>query len=612
VQRLLSLALLLLFLPFSSFAITALDIRNTSVAFSPEGTSLHEIVRTLQSARERVDVAPFYLSHTNLIDTLCYLSAKKNIKVRCFMDPASTVPAESHVLDRLVQHGVKVYVVHVPNGKMHLKCAVVDDTIVLTGAANWTVRAFDNNVEDSLILQSPSLARAYRARLDRLLPQSERYIAPSMDGTERVISKPTVLAQKKPSKLAFAAPKLQRFSSIRTARAFFSTDSEPDNGSQALELLASHIQSAQKKIDIAMYLLVEPSLIDALAQKASEGKVPIRLLVDGGMLDDTSHSILETLATAGVEIDWLGNETFSMHLKVLVIDEKRVWTGSANWSQSAFAHNIEDLVFFESADLARAYIRHFDTLHTAATPYQSASLPVTSLSHTVADVEFPVGLPFTGSRTNWAAGLEDIANDDILLSASARYIADEEYLPILLNLIRNAHQSILVSMYVMGKPQKEQPNLDQLTAALIQAAKRGVYIHLLLDMPPSENITLNQTHLDWAEKLRAQGIDVRLHIPFISLHEKIVVVDLAKVLIGSHNWTEGALSGQKVLESSVLLVLPRQDQRLADYILGRESIRDMRSPARWEKELRVLRHLGNLSGKEQNAFLHQQKSEAIP
>ena len=595
-----------------SLAATAVDVRNVSISFSPQGNSLPEIIRTLHSAKRRVDVAPFYLSHTNLIDTLCFLAAKRQIKVRCFMDPASTAPAECHVLDRLAQNGVEVYVVRVPDGKMHLKCAVVDDDIVITGAANWTVRGFDNNVEDSLFLQSPALAQAYRARLERLSSVSELYHAPSDTPLENASAIRTALLPAKPSSLPYAAPNLLRLNSIRSVRVFFSSDSEPDNGLLASESLLAGIEAAQKRVDVAMYLLVEPTLVDALARKAAEGKVPVRLLVDSGMLDASSRSVLETLAAAGAQVNWLGSEKFSMHLKALVLDEAKVWTGSANWSQSAFAHNIEDLLLIESADLARAYTQHFDTLHAAATPFQLATLPDSSLSNAVDSAEFPVGLPPSGPRTNWPAGLQDTADDDLLLSTSARYLADDEYFPVLIDLIRNAHQSVLASMYVMGDPQKDQPNLDQLTAALSQAVRRGVYVHLLLHMPLPETVTMNQIHLDWAEKLRAQGVDVRLHIPAISLHEKVVVVDLAKVLMGSHNWSEGALSGQKVLEAGVLLVLPKQDRRLADHILNRESIRNMRAPAQWQEELRTLRQLENLSGNEREAFLDQLDPEDNP
>ena len=611
-RYLLPLAIALYCFPFSSSAATALDIRSVSASFSPQGDSLPEIIRTLHAARRRVDVAPFYLSHTNLIDALCFLSTKKKVKIRCFMDPASTVPAEHHVLNRLSQHGIEIYVVQVPNGKMHLKCAIVDDDIVITGAANWTVRGFDNNVEDTLIIQSTSLAQAYRDRLDRLVPLAE-YQHPTGNGKEGLIrAMPSPTLRPSSASAAYATPRLKHFRSIRSARVFFSLDSEPDTGQAAAELIRAHIQSARKQIDVAMYLLVAPTLVDALANKAAEGEVPVRLLVDSGMLDASSRSVLETLAAAGVQISWLGSEKFSMHLKALVLDETQVWTGSANWSQSAFEHNIEDLLLIESADLAQTYTRHFDTLHAAATPFQPASLPTSAPSEAIASAEFPVGLPPTGPRTDWPAGLQDTANDDILLSASARYLADDEYLPVLLNLIQNAHQSVLASMYVMGAPQKDQPNLDQLTAALTQAVRRGVYVHLLLHTPQSETVTMNQIHLDWAEKLRAQGMDVRLHIPAISLHEKVVVVDLAKVLVSSHNWSEGALSGQKVLESGVLLVLPQQDRRLADHILDRESVCDMRTPALCQEELRTLRQLDGLSGQKRDVLLDQLDPEEMP
>jgi phosphatidylserine/phosphatidylglycerophosphate/cardiolipin synthase-like enzyme len=396
-----------------------------------------------------------------------------------------------------------------------------------------------------------------------------------------------------------------RLKSIRTARAFFSTDTDPDNGLAAADLLAAHIRSARKSIDVAMYLLVAPALVEALAETAAAGQVPVRLLVDAGMLDGDSRPILDKLAAAGVEIRWLGSEKFSMHLKSMVVDQTRVWTGSANWSQAGFALNVEDLLLFESTDLAQHYSRHFDTLHAAASPFQPASLPTPDTAATPDTNGFPTGLPPSGPRTDWRAGLHDRADDDIAVTAHARYLADGEYLPVLLDLVANAHQSILVSMYVLGAPQNDQPHLDRLVAALTQAARRGVYVHLLLHMPQSETVTMNQFHMDWAERLRAQGIDVRLNIPAVSLHAKVVVVDLAKVLIGSHNWTEGALSGQRVHESSALLVLPRQDRRLADYILDRESIRDMRSPILWQQELRTLRQLDPRVGKARDALLSE-------
>ncbi|MBP7008456.1 MAG: hypothetical protein KBC66_01435 [Kiritimatiellae bacterium] len=95
-------------------------------------------------------------------------------------------------------------------------------------------------------------------------------------------------------------------------------------------------------------------------------------------------------------------------------------------------------------------------------------------------------------------------------------------------------------------PDASAPLRTELLEALVSAVeRRGIYVYLLLNQPSSEGDSSSQDHDRWAERLRARGIDVRLHVPGIPLHEKLVVVDLAKILLGSHNWTEGALSGKK-------------------------------------------------------------------
>ena len=63
-------------------------------------------------------------------------------------------------------------------------------------------------------------------------------------------------------------------------------------------------------------------------------------------------------------------------------------------------------------------------------------------------------------------------------------------------------------------------------------------------MPQAETATMGR-FIGTGPTLARSGIDVRLHVPTISLHAKVIVVDLAKVLIGSRNWCEGALSGRK-------------------------------------------------------------------
>ncbi|MBU1908594.1 MAG: hypothetical protein KJ726_00930, partial [Verrucomicrobia bacterium] len=189
---------------------------------------------------------------------------------------------------------------------------------------------------------------------------------------------------------------------------------------------------------------------------------------------------------------------------------------------------------------------------------------------------------------------------------SVRYLPDEFFAPVLIDLIRSARQSILVSLYALP-PRSDSEDAESLKLdvlqALQEAASRGVYARLLLYLPASPKDRLYQTHSDWAEKLRAQGIDVRLGLPTLPFHEKIVVVDLCKALIGSHNWSKGALSGERVYESSALLVLPKQNIRLAEYMFSRPILSDMRSREAWEHEAALVRQVLSMSGNERDELL---------
>ncbi len=149
------------------------------------------------------------------------------------------------------------------------------------------------------------------------------------------------------------------------------------------------------------------------------------------------------------------------------------------------------------------------------------------------------------------------------------------------------------------------PTSHQLLEVLGDAAERGIYVYLLLNMPMNQSDSQHESHSRVAEELRARGVDVRLGVPGLTIHRKVVVVDHAKILIGSHNWSEGALNGRGVYESSALLVLEKQDLRFAREILKTPVVSDMRSREKWEKELSVLRHLDALDGAEREAFIRR-------
>jgi phosphatidylserine/phosphatidylglycerophosphate/cardiolipin synthase-like enzyme len=330
-------------------------------------------------------------------------------------------------------------------------------------------------------------------------------------------------------------------------------------------------------------------------------------LVDAGMLDGSLRPILQELADAGAEISWWNSERGILHLKTAVIDQRYVWTGSANWTPNALDRNVEDMLLMDSTSVAATYLGFLDSIRPQAEAFQPAgqlSAEMKSDSCVMRD-GFMVGLPPTGARTNWNNALDNKPFPSFDSRAFLQYLPDDQYYPALIKLIREARQSVQLAMFVFTPPKINEPLKDRLVKTLVEAAQRGVYVQLVLDLSAGEGDALAQAHEDWAEALRKQGIDVRLSVPAVSLHAKLVVVDQARVLIGSHNWTEGALSGERIYESTTLLTLPYQDRRWAEYFSNLETVADMRSRAHWQEELRQIRQLGGLRGKAQSAYLQE-------
>ena len=547
-----------------------------------------------------MDLAQFYVTHPDLIDALCALPAK-GIRVRLLTDVTMGEAAQQPTLDKLTRHGIQLFLIEPPkSGKMHMKCLVVDSKTVVAGTANWTQQAFDLNFEDVLKIASPALAAVYLAKMDELTISE---MAEEIHGSG---AKPTRLTFPPPKPPVVRtppgrvnAPGARRFM-VPAPESFFLPNPEP------FERLAAQIRSATKRIDVAIFLLNEDRIVAALTERAQAGGCAIRILADVGMLGSGNLEVLQNLATAGVEIRTFGSDRENLHMKTGVIDGRYFWTGSANWTKGAMTLNMEDMLCFDSPELAAWYAQWMDEFAKVCQPFvplQAQAAPVAT--HAAPAGKWPVGLPPTAPRTNWDRLVEHVDFPPLETNAWTAYLPDETYAPVLLDLIRNARQTILIAMYKVAEPGEKAAAGFQgkIASELVKAAARGVYVGLLLHVPVSPQDALYETHSRWAERLRAKGIDVRLSLPTLPMHEKFVSVDLCKVLVGSHNWSEGALDGSRVYESSALVVYPQQQKWLADYFFSRPAVSDMSSREAWERELTLIRHAKSKDSSDKYQFL---------
>lgn len=121
-------------------------------------------------------------------------------------------------------------------------------------------------------------------------------------------------------------------------------------------------------------------------------------------------------------------------------------------------------------------------------------------------------------------------------------LRDTEYLDQLIQQIDQASHMIDISMFMAQNPEAESA---EILDSLVRALRRGVKVRALFESRVGSNY-------GWAVALRNAGADARLDDHSSKLHDKVVLFDGERMIAGSHNWSNAALSRNR--ELSVLLV----------------------------------------------------------
>ena len=338
-------------------------VNQCEIAFTPGDGALNTIVTQLNAATNSVDVAMFRLSNQELVDALCVLARDRKVAVRVILDAEDiATPADGTRYDplrqQLVRNGCQVLVYAATNElgttkTMHLRCAVIDDKTVMTGSCNWRANSFKDKVDDLIVLQSPGLAALYTAELNQVVQSTTPlpYTGPTPMPTDKLVfpvlhrsdngSTPAALVINKPFK----------------ASVYFSPEAS------GFSALAKQIRSATNQVDMAMRYLGYPKINKAILDAASNG-IPVRLAMDKDMFGKRFKIYEAPLEQKAVALYGSKLKEPGLHMKISVIDNQWLWTGSANATAKADTLDIEDMLQINSPDAATAYRQVLNRLTT--------------------------------------------------------------------------------------------------------------------------------------------------------------------------------------------------------------------------------------------------------
>lgn len=121
-------------------------------------------------------------------------------------------------------------------------------------------------------------------------------------------------------------------------------------------------------------------------------------------------------------------------------------------------------------------------------------------------------------------------------------LRDGSYRPFVIELLSTAQTRIWLMMFFFRFEDRGSYPTDPLMAELIAAKRRGVDVRVILDHQDEDDPRPSeQVNKAAYEYLVREGVPVTFDSEERLTHSKLLIVDDAHVVIGSHNWTAGSL-----------------------------------------------------------------------
>ncbi len=286
--------------------------------------------------------------------------------------------------------------------------------------------------------------------------------------------------------------------------------------------LVTLIDNSEKTIDMAVYgFQGQDEIINALRRAKQRGVVIRGTIDDHGaeIYRDSERLAAEfnmrydkysPIAEEKYKIDEKRSKSALHHNKFFIVDNKWVFTGSTNISDSCMTYNSNNAITIFSPELAQIYTTEFEQMYVSGR-FHEEKLP---------------------SENNKDMKINDNTVISVYFSPQ-----DSAILRGLLPRIKNAKKSINIAMFYLTNKWV----IDE----IIAAHQRGVEVRIILDM------TLTQEPQNPIQRLIEAGVPTKLENWNGKMHQKTAVIDDIEVILGSTNWTRTA---ELVSDENMLII----------------------------------------------------------
>jgi len=300
-----------------------------------------QVVPVLNRASKSIDLASFDLNLPSVVNALVEAS-KRGVQVRVVVDgengsqelEAKRSPTGKIFKTLSVLKAAKIKVMNGgrSNGLMHNKIIIVDGKTLFMGSWNMSYNDTFRNNNNLLQITAPKLIANYQAKFNELY-QGKHF------GTHATVG---------------ALKPALTLDGVQVENYFSPVD-------DVMPKLVQYVQGAKKSVRFMAFTYTHPDLAAAMIARAKAGVAVTGVIENRG----ASQGALVPLACAKLPVKVDGN-SYTMHHKVIIIDDSIVVTGSFNFTATADTANDDNVLIIHSPAVAALYLQEFARVEAAA------------------------------------------------------------------------------------------------------------------------------------------------------------------------------------------------------------------------------------------------------
>jgi len=313
-KTLIRLTKLILFVLVYSFSYS----QNIGIFFTHKDNVLEKIISQINDSKKTIHICVFEINHEKIIESLIK-AKKRGIDVKMVIDDREKNSKEVNLLRTnkipIVFDNKRSY--------MHNKIYIFDQETVITGSLNLTYNDINNNRNNIVVIKDNKLADRYEEEFREMFDN-------------KIFGK-----GEKSKNYYFKVDETD-------INVFFSPEDNVDR------IIIDTIGKAKKSLKIAAFALTHKKIIEKIREISK--KASVEIILDKSQSRNKDSIYQENDLKKLIKIY---NGKGKMHNKFIIIDDKKVITGSFNFSKNATEKNDENILIITDNNIAKLYEEEF-------------------------------------------------------------------------------------------------------------------------------------------------------------------------------------------------------------------------------------------------------------